>query len=674
MNSNSNSAALSDRDRAAKRAARRALGLTDSSGGAGGGGGGGGDDSDSGDDGFVLSKPPASGSAGTASPAPSAVTASGGKSKRASKEGIKLVVDSAGGTGTAPNSPPQSTTGTGSASAALTPESVAGNRRQAMRSPRLARPPSPPDGASASAGGGSSGSALGGAGGSGNKKRSSQRSSPTDKHVQFASKLNLAVADDQPTALNTVTVIGSSGSGSGTGSDAPPPELSTPMASFAVPKLKLGSSGGSSGSRRVRTVKHTGHHRENSRGSGGSSGSRAGSGEMSGISMIDENGRRVSLDRYSSGGGSSGGSDSSGNKRLLTAVQTASAAAAAAAGGAPPAPMLGLRLNLGSSSHKDSSGSPAFASPPPAIIAVTSGGSGGGGAGGSGGRRRSLIPEDEHEPAERRGGGGGGGGGGGSDPQSTSPTHYTISKTGTLKTKLFEIRPSGFNAVDRHAVNGSAAAKLRAGGGGGGGGGGGSSDSSSRSGGGDIPTAATKNQIGAINADSIVCVSILGKGAGGVVWKARHKTSGKLLALKCIDISEQSKRSQLLNELHHLYTTSCPYIVAFYGAFYQAGTTRLALEYMDRGSLQTVLKHGPLHEAVLKSIAKQLCFALQYLHSHKYLHRDLKPGNILVQHTVCDVIYLACPCGIEGCGGLMFYRHTCVVLLVWWGVVCLGSG
>eukprot|EP00808_Paulinella_micropora_P015683 g16352.t1 len=111
---------------------------------------------------------------------------------------------------------------------------------------------------------------------------------------------------------------------------------------------------------------------------------------------------------------------------------------------------------------------------------------------------------------------------------------------------------------------------------------------------------------GVISSDTLVQLGVLGKGASGRVLKCFHVPSSQIIALKCIDIGDKGKRDQMMKELEQFSSTNTPYIVSFYGAFFEEGTTKLALEFMNRGSLQYVLKKcGPLREEVLASVAKQ---------------------------------------------------------------------
>jgi serine/threonine protein kinase len=74
-----------------------------------------------------------------------------------------------------------------------------------------------------------------------------------------------------------------------------------------------------------------------------------------------------------------------------------------------------------------------------------------------------------------------------------------------------------------------------------------------------------------------------------------------------------------------------PSIISFFGAFYADGAIHIALEYMDCGSLHDVLRRkGPIDERVLACIATQMLRGLEALQELKIVHRDVKPGNVLL--------------------------------------------
>ena len=62
------------------------------------------------------------------------------------------------------------------------------------------------------------------------------------------------------------------------------------------------------------------------------------------------------------------------------------------------------------------------------------------------------------------------------------------------------------------------------------------------------------------------------------------------MAIKSINIYDKPKRLQLANELCSLNSASmCHFLIHFYGAYYDEGSVKIALEYMDFGSLRTLI-------------------------------------------------------------------------------------
>lgn len=102
-----------------------------------------------------------------------------------------------------------------------------------------------------------------------------------------------------------------------------------------------------------------------------------------------------------------------------------------------------------------------------------------------------------------------------------------------------------------------------------------------------------------------------------------------------MQLHDKSKREQLMNDVRTLVEAqSCRYLVHFYAAYFhkESGRVHLALELMDMGSLHDVMKriNGPIPERFIGTIVYQILQGLAFLHGHKHLHRDIKPGNILL--------------------------------------------
>lgn len=129
----------------------------------------------------------------------------------------------------------------------------------------------------------------------------------------------------------------------------------------------------------------------------------------------------------------------------------------------------------------------------------------------------------------------------------------------------------------------------------------------------------------------------LGAGANGRVYKATHVPTGRNLAIKVVNVYDDAKRVQLLKELETLSTHVSRFLVRFFGAFYDgSGAVHIALEYMDRGSLEdTVRQFGPVPEPVMNHIAVHCLRGLRFLHRHHVLHRDFKTANILLSRALC---------------------------------------
>lgn len=137
-----------------------------------------------------------------------------------------------------------------------------------------------------------------------------------------------------------------------------------------------------------------------------------------------------------------------------------------------------------------------------------------------------------------------------------------------------------------------------------------------------------------IKQNEIVDLLELGSGFGGVVFKSIHLPTGRIMARKMIAgrIVSAKTRKSLAAELAALTRCESPFVVKFYGVCLSQLTISLFMEYMDLGSLERILKlHGPIPERILAVLARSVLRGLIYLHQElNTIHRDLKPGNILL--------------------------------------------
>ncbi|GJC97707.1 mitogen activated protein kinase kinase [Colletotrichum higginsianum] len=125
------------------------------------------------------------------------------------------------------------------------------------------------------------------------------------------------------------------------------------------------------------------------------------------------------------------------------------------------------------------------------------------------------------------------------------------------------------------------------------------------------------------------------------VSAAPEASSGRVMAMKEIRLElEEAKFTTILKELVILHECISPYIIDFYGAFFQEGAVYMCIEYMDGGSIDK-LYDGGIPEGVLQKITYSTIMGLKSLKDeHNIIHRDVKPTNILAntrgQIKICD--------------------------------------
>ncbi|MDR3635063.1 MAG: serine/threonine-protein kinase [Isosphaeraceae bacterium] len=126
----------------------------------------------------------------------------------------------------------------------------------------------------------------------------------------------------------------------------------------------------------------------------------------------------------------------------------------------------------------------------------------------------------------------------------------------------------------------------------------------------------------------------LGAGAMGAVYLAIHEPTGKVAALKIIgsDIAQRNNTSRRFDrEADILKQFDHPNIVRWLGVGRFQGTSYLAMEYVQGGTLEQLLTERsalPWREVV--DLGIQMCSALHYAHQRGVVHRDIKPSNLMI--------------------------------------------
>jgi serine/threonine-protein kinase len=133
----------------------------------------------------------------------------------------------------------------------------------------------------------------------------------------------------------------------------------------------------------------------------------------------------------------------------------------------------------------------------------------------------------------------------------------------------------------------------------------------------------------------------LGRGAMGVVYRAKDPAIGRTVAIKTIrlgditDPDEQKKmRDRLMREARSAGVLSHPNIVTIYDIGEEGTMAYIAMEYVSGSSLeQLIRREGALDGAQILRTLRETAAALDYAHEQGIIHRDIKPGNIMINEA-----------------------------------------
>ncbi|KAF3185002.1 hypothetical protein TWF788_004831 [Orbilia oligospora] len=137
---------------------------------------------------------------------------------------------------------------------------------------------------------------------------------------------------------------------------------------------------------------------------------------------------------------------------------------------------------------------------------------------------------------------------------------------------------------------------------------------------------------------------LVGKGSFGSVYKAVHKPTRQIVAVKILslDVAEQElvdvqQEIQLLSQLKAAEGVN---VTKYYGAFMKGDELWIIMDYCSGGSVRTLMKPGRISERYLTIIIRETVSALAFIHKFGVIHRDVKAANILVGNDgrvqLCD--------------------------------------
>lgn len=129
-------------------------------------------------------------------------------------------------------------------------------------------------------------------------------------------------------------------------------------------------------------------------------------------------------------------------------------------------------------------------------------------------------------------------------------------------------------------------------------------------------------------------LTIIGRGAFGEVRLVRQKENGKVFALKKVNKSEMVRKNQVQHvksERNILALAENPWVVELSYTFQDEKHLYFVMEYLPGGDLMTILiKRDILPESEARFYLAECVLAVESVHNLNYIHRDLKPDNILI--------------------------------------------
>ncbi len=125
----------------------------------------------------------------------------------------------------------------------------------------------------------------------------------------------------------------------------------------------------------------------------------------------------------------------------------------------------------------------------------------------------------------------------------------------------------------------------------------------------------------------------IGRGGQGVVYRARQKSLNRTVALKVIGLGRWATKAHIKRfrlEAEAAASLNHPCIVPIYEVGERDGACYFSMGLVEGGQLDAILKREPMPIRRAVELIAKVARTVHYAHEHGILHRDIKPGNILL--------------------------------------------
>jgi tRNA A-37 threonylcarbamoyl transferase component Bud32 len=131
-------------------------------------------------------------------------------------------------------------------------------------------------------------------------------------------------------------------------------------------------------------------------------------------------------------------------------------------------------------------------------------------------------------------------------------------------------------------------------------------------------------------ADRYDVIETLGRGGMAIVYLAEDRVLGRRVAVKRMHAAETDMADRLVREARLGASLNHPNVVNVYDALSSDGEALIVMEYVAGETLGDALQRGPLPRERALEVLTGIADALDHVHEHGIVHRDIKPGNVLL--------------------------------------------